>query len=191
MPHWPINRIIKIRRWKWQQERLKNYSVFSLTWPASIQIYWNKRKRLHQKRVQLPQDWFETQTWPPFHCFGAQIWPPWRHVKTHTKQRFCTCTFLYISLPSLREYSVKMPNFTFHRRSKQVTAKFSFCCWTWIWLGKFAYIDMTLCTCQFLWNVYSMCQDLCKQCFMCWIKHASYVTCTGTFHKQANYEALS
>ena len=37
-----------------------------------MQIYWNKRKRLHKKRVQLPQDWF-----------GTQIRPPWRHVKTH------------------------------------------------------------------------------------------------------------
>ena len=34
--------------------------VFSLTWPASMQIDWNKRKRLHKKRVQLPQDWFGT-----------------------------------------------------------------------------------------------------------------------------------
>ena len=34
------------------------YSVFSLTWPASMQIYSNKRKRLHKKRVQRPQDWF-------------------------------------------------------------------------------------------------------------------------------------
>ena len=57
--------------------------VFSLTWPASMQIYWNKkRKRLHKKGVQLPQDWFGTPTWPPFHCFGTPIWPPWRHVKT-------------------------------------------------------------------------------------------------------------
>ena len=59
------------------------YSVFSLTWPASMQIYWNKRKRLHKKRVQLPQDWFGTQTWPPFHCFRTQMWPPRRDVKTH------------------------------------------------------------------------------------------------------------
>ena len=36
-----------------------------------MQIYWNKRKRLHKKRVQLPEDWFGTPTWPP-----------WRHVKT-------------------------------------------------------------------------------------------------------------
>ena len=60
----------------------ESYRVFSLTWPASMQIYCNKRKRLHKKRVQLPQDWFGTPTWPPFHCFGTPIWPPWRHVKT-------------------------------------------------------------------------------------------------------------
>ena len=46
--------------------------AFSLTWPASMQIYGNKRKCLHKEREQLPQDWFGT---PP-------IWPPWRHVKT-------------------------------------------------------------------------------------------------------------
>ena len=34
--------------------------VFSLTWPASMQIFWNKRKLLHKKGVQLPQDWFGT-----------------------------------------------------------------------------------------------------------------------------------
>ena len=55
--------------------------AFSLTWPASMQVHWNKRKRLHKKRVRLPQDWFGTPTWPPFHCFGTPIWPPWRHVK--------------------------------------------------------------------------------------------------------------
>ena len=47
-----------------------------------MQIYWNKRERLHKKRVQLPPDWFGTPTWPPFHCFGTPILPPWRHVKT-------------------------------------------------------------------------------------------------------------
>ena len=41
------------------------YRVFSLTWPVSMQIYWNKRKSLHKKRVQLSQDWFGTPTWPP------------------------------------------------------------------------------------------------------------------------------
>ena len=64
---------------------LLEYRVFSLTWPTSMQIYWNKRKRLRKKRVQIPQDWFGTQTWPLFHCFGTQIWPLWRHVKTHNR----------------------------------------------------------------------------------------------------------
>ena len=40
----------------------------------------NQRQRnvqnLHKKRVQLPQDWSGTETWPPFHCFGTQMWSP-------------------------------------------------------------------------------------------------------------------
>ena len=44
---------------------------FSLTWPASMLIYWNKRKYLQEKRVQLPEDLLATPTWPPL-----------RHVKT-------------------------------------------------------------------------------------------------------------
>ena len=47
-----------------------------------MQIYWNRRNRLHKKTVQFPQDWLGTLTWPPFHWFGTSIWPPWRHVKT-------------------------------------------------------------------------------------------------------------
>ena len=59
------------------KEKIRHvYRVFSLTWPASMQISCNKRKRLHKKRVQLPQDWFGTPTWPPFDCFGTPIWPP-------------------------------------------------------------------------------------------------------------------
>ena len=65
------------------------YRAFSLTWPASMPIYWNKRNRLHKKRVQLPEDWFGTPTWPSFHCFGTPIWPPWRHVKTLCSHCFC------------------------------------------------------------------------------------------------------
>ena len=68
-----INKIITmhvhitlIREW----ENL--YRAFSLTWPASMPIYWDQKKaRLHKKRVQLLQDWFGTPTWLPFHWFGA------------------------------------------------------------------------------------------------------------------------
>ena len=48
-----------------------NYRAFSPTWPASMQIYWSKRKLLHKKRVQLPED-----------ILGTPMWPPRRHVKT-------------------------------------------------------------------------------------------------------------
>ena len=36
---------------------------------------------LHKKRVQLPQDWFGTSTWPLIHYFKAQIRLLWRHMK--------------------------------------------------------------------------------------------------------------
>ena len=38
--------------------------AFLLRCPATMQIYWNKRKRFHKKRVQFPQDQFGTTTWP-------------------------------------------------------------------------------------------------------------------------------
>ena len=40
--------------------------------------------------------------------------------------------FLYISLPSLHDYDVKMPNFTFHEGRKQAMTKFFFSLRTWI-----------------------------------------------------------
>ena len=57
--------------------------AFSLTCPSAMLIYWNKRlKHLHEKRVQLHEDFLGTPTWPPFYCYGTPIWPPWRYVKT-------------------------------------------------------------------------------------------------------------
>ena len=50
---------------------------FFLSWPALMPIYWNKRKRLHKKTIQLPQDSLLTPTWPSFYLFGTPIWPPW------------------------------------------------------------------------------------------------------------------
>ena len=52
-----------------------------------MQVYWNKRKRFHKKRVQFPQDWSGTPTWLPFHCFGTPIWPPWRYVYSQTSNK--------------------------------------------------------------------------------------------------------
>ena len=77
----------------------ERYRAFSLTWPASMQIYGNKRKCLHKKRVQLPQDWFGKPTWPPFYCFGTPIWPPWRHVKTLYQEMEWTCSRMKGGIP--------------------------------------------------------------------------------------------
>ena len=52
----------------------ERYRAFSLKWLAAVQIYCNKRNVLHKKRVQLPQDWFGTPSWPPFHSFGTKTW---------------------------------------------------------------------------------------------------------------------
>ena len=37
-----------------------------LTWPAAMHMYWNKTKRLHRKRAELPQ-----------YRFGTPIWREW------------------------------------------------------------------------------------------------------------------
>ena len=97
------------------------YRAFSLTWPASMQIYWNKRERLHKKRVQLPQDWFDTPTWPPFHFFGTPIWPPWRYVKTlYTNDTQRSFVFSYLDF---RVYFASYP-----------PESFKIICLTCIWL---------------------------------------------------------
>ena len=83
---WPLYRVDRCREVTVVERlplvKVRLYRAFSLTWPASMQIYWNKRKCLHKKRVQLPQDLFGTPTWPPFQGFGTPILPPWRHMKT-------------------------------------------------------------------------------------------------------------
>ena len=42
-------------------------------------------------------------------------------------------TFLYISIPFLHDYDVKMPNLAFCGGRKQATTKFYFSFWAWIW----------------------------------------------------------
>ena len=50
------NALIKyyITHSKTSTTRRQSIGVFSLTWPTSMQIYWNKRKRLHKKRSSTP-----------------------------------------------------------------------------------------------------------------------------------------
>ena len=106
------------------------YRAFSLTRTASTLIYWNKRRRLHKKRMQLPQDCLGTTTWPPFHCFGTPIWPPWRHVKTLYKYRLQAKS---INVPRILIYHVEgMVFFTKTMRTCwQVYSKVSFSTLIW------------------------------------------------------------
>jgi len=66
-----------------------------------MQIYWNKRKRLHKKRVQLPEDWFGTPTWPPFHCFGT---PDMAAVKSCENTLFCQMALIFGRSVSKAQY---------------------------------------------------------------------------------------
>ena len=70
--------------WPFYGKYCKRFSLYKSVFTHVASLYanlWKQRKGLHKKRVQLPQDWFGTLTWPPVHCFGTPIWPPWRHVK--------------------------------------------------------------------------------------------------------------
>ena len=44
-------------------------SVFAHVASIYANLLEQKRKRLHKKGLQLPQDWFRTPTWPPFKLF--------------------------------------------------------------------------------------------------------------------------
>ena len=46
-------------------------------------------------------------------------------LKTQTTTQHVQQTFMYISLPSLPDYNVKMPNFTYYGGRTQATTKFS------------------------------------------------------------------
>ena len=67
----------------WAMNSLTYYKAFSLTWLASMQIYWNKRKRLHKKGFNSHMSGLGHQHGRRLIVLnGTPIWPPWRHVKT-------------------------------------------------------------------------------------------------------------
>ena len=60
-----------------------HFRVFLLTWPTPVQIYQNKRRHLHKKRVQLPQDWFN---WDTNMATGVSLFD--QHSLTSVKRPF-------------------------------------------------------------------------------------------------------
>ena len=63
--------------------------AFSLTWPASMQIYWEKRK-VYVRRVQHPRDWFVFEHQPDVMWKGSIIGVKeflWRLFKPETSPK--------------------------------------------------------------------------------------------------------
>ena len=60
-----------------------NNTTVSLTWLATMQIYWYKRKSLYKKRAQLPEEWFGTLTCHHSIVLGDQ------HGYSYTKWLSC------------------------------------------------------------------------------------------------------
>ena len=76
--------------------------AFSLTWPASMQIYGYKRKRLQKKRVHLPQSWFGTPTWPAVtSCENALLWKRNYHISLIRMKCFEFMRICHILVESL------------------------------------------------------------------------------------------
>ena len=88
-----------------------------------MQIYWNKIRCLHKKRVQLPEDWY-----------GTPVWPPWRHVKLlYSSNRyklikyqvtFCSGKFWIIRLRVLINLFTNSSHFLFFNH----IANYKYCC---------------------------------------------------------------
>ena len=110
----------KRRNYRWVEKRFGCYQQeqFNLHWENSVsdgsQCIVNNRKFKMQRRRESKKK---------------------SNSLTRQNNNFARASrFLYISLPSLHDYHVKMPNFTFCEGRKQAMTKFSFSLWTWIWL---------------------------------------------------------
>ena len=77
--------------------------AFSRTWPASLQIYWNKRKRLLTKRIQF-QPHIHVHGCHFKYCFGTPVWPTWRHMKA-LQTKISLSHFIDSFLPPFRVFA--------------------------------------------------------------------------------------
>ena len=80
------------------------YRTFSSTCLAPMQIYWNKRKRVHKKRVQLLHDWFGTRNTANYSKSNTCVvekWPEADHCFVFPYER--VVWYLYLGLLSMRK----------------------------------------------------------------------------------------
>ena len=89
-----------------------SYSVFSLTWPASIQIYWNKRERLHKNEFNSHRTGLGHKHGRRFIVLGHKYGRhevKWKHTigaihKVPTKVRDAEETLIYDNLLNQKNY---------------------------------------------------------------------------------------
>ena len=114
-----------------------NCSVFSITWLAAMQIYWSKRKFLHKKTVQLPRDWFGTQTWLLFHN-STLLWGGreimWKysmvaHFTRIIRFRFVTSRIQLFSRDNTQKNSSKNLVFTYQGMHYSIRQSAHVSCW--------------------------------------------------------------
>ena len=106
----------KRRNYRWVEKRFGCYQQeqFNLHWENSVsdgsQCIVNNRKFKMKRRRESKKS----------------------NSLTRQNNNFARASpfFLYISLPSLHDYPLKMPNFTFCKGRKQAMTKFSFSFWT-------------------------------------------------------------
>ena len=89
-------------------------------------IYWNKRKYLQEKRVQLPEDLLATPTWPPL-----------RHVKTLYSKFDLPWPFLY---PEIHNTTPDHTTYAFYTVTHIKTIIFWLWLRLWLWLSSLSLI---------------------------------------------------
>ena len=83
---------------------------------------WEQKKAFNER----PQDLFGTPKWPPFHCSGTAI----GLEKQNNNFARASNAFVRFFLPSLHDYDVNVPNFTFWGGREHQTTTFFFFSWT-------------------------------------------------------------
>ena len=87
------------------------YRVFSLTWSASMQIYWNIKESIYiiiWKEFTSHWIWIGTPTWPPFHSvletqYGNRD-VMWRSIASSTLNLNTACSINMVASFQNKEY---------------------------------------------------------------------------------------
>ena len=112
---------------------LTNKDMTTLTGTATIERFHSRGQHLckfigTKENVYIRKEFNSHRTglghqhaWPPFHCFGTPIWPPWRHVKTLYSQGhlFGLVCFTCSSISVVEWYACKIEDARLKRIANQ------------------------------------------------------------------------